>query len=110
MNIETCEMLLDDAGEVSWAQLMAISGFDEAELRELIDAGALTPVAAQATTWQFHAGSIRVVRSAARLRRELDLDTHALALVMRLLARIEGLEARLRAVQAGESAQGKSAG
>lgn len=106
MNIDTCEALhIDDQGEISWAQLIELSGLADAELRELVDDGALVPVAAEATAWSFRASSIVVARTAGRLRRELDLDAHGLALVMRLLSRIEEMEAAMRAMQAGVAAR-----
>jgi chaperone modulatory protein CbpM len=102
MNIETCEALhIDERGELSWTQLIELSGLTEAELRELVDDGALAPVAPQAPAWSFHARSVVVARTAGRLRRELDLDPHALAVVLRFVARIEDLEAELRALRAG---------
>jgi chaperone modulatory protein CbpM len=102
MNIETCEALRIDAqGEISWMQLIELSGLAEGELRELVDDGALVPIAPEAPAWNFHARAIVVARTAGRLRRELDLDAHALAVVMRFIARIEDLEAELRALRAG---------
>ena len=97
MNIETVEALqIDERGEISWAQLVALSGLADAELRELVDDGALVPLAPEAGSWSFHARSTVVARTAGKLRRELDLDAHALAVVMRFLARIDELEAELR--------------
>lgn len=102
MNIETCEALrIDERGEITWTQLIELSGLGEAELRELVDDGALQPIAPEAPAWSFHGRAIVVARAAGRLRRELDLDAHALAVVMRFLARIEALEAQLRAARAG---------
>jgi chaperone modulatory protein CbpM len=102
MNIETWEALRIDAqGDISWTQLIELSGLAEAELRELVDDGALVPVAPEAPAWSFHARAIGVARTAGRLRRELDLDAHALAVVLRFLDRIEDLEADLRALRAG---------
>jgi len=102
MNIETHQALhIDECGELSWTQLVELSGLAEEELRELVDDGALGPVAPEAPSWSFHARSVLVARTAGRLRRELDLDAHALAVVMRFLARIEALEAELRALRAG---------
>ena len=102
MKIETFEALhIDDRGEISWTQLLELSGLSESELRELVDDGALVPLAPQAPAWSFHARSAVVARAAGRLRRELDLDAHALAVVMRFLARIEELKGELRALRAG---------
>ncbi len=102
MNIETFDALrIDERGEISWTQLLAVSGLAESELRELVDDGALVPLAPEARTWSFHARAAVVARTAGRLRRELDLDVHALAVVMRFVSRIEELEAELRALRAG---------
>jgi chaperone modulatory protein CbpM len=107
MNIETCEALLvDERGEISWTQLIELSGLAEAELQELVDDGALVPLRPEALPWNFHARSVVAARTAGRLRRELDLDAHALAVVMRFVARIAELEAELRALRAGV-AQGR---
>lgn len=105
MNIETCEALhIDERGEISWTQLIELSGLTETELQELVDDGALVPSRPQAPPWHFHARSVVVARTAGRLRREFDLDAHGLALVMRFLSRIEELEAELRALRAGVAA------
>ena len=102
MNVETCEALhLDERGDISWTQMIEISGLTETELRELVEDGALVPVAPEGTTLSFHGRSVVVARTAGRLRRELDLDAHGLAVVMHFFARIEELEAELRALRAG---------
>jgi len=102
MNIETFAALrIDERGEISWTQLIELSGLTEPQLRELVDDGALVPLAPEAPAWSFHARAAAVARTAGRLGRELDLDAHALAVVMRFLSRIEELEAELRALRAG---------
>jgi len=102
MNIETCEALrIDERGAIEWTQLIELSGLPEAELRELVDDGALVPVDIGAPTWTFDARELPVAREAGRLHRELDLDAHALAVVLRFITRIEELEAELRALRAG---------
>jgi chaperone modulatory protein CbpM len=106
MNIETCEALsIDERGEIGWTQLIELSGLTDAELRELVDDGALAPIAPAESAWRFHARSVVVARTAGRLRRELDLDAHAMAVVLRFLARIEALEGELRALRAGVAAR-----
>jgi chaperone modulatory protein CbpM len=102
MNIEICEALrIDERGEIDWRQLIEVSGLPEMELRELVDDGALMPVDMAAPSWSFDAHALVLARTAGRLRRELDLDAHALAVVLRFVERIEELEAELRALQAG---------
>jgi hypothetical protein len=104
MNIETSEALrIDECGAIEWTQLIELSGLTEAELHELVDDGALVPVNVGAPAWSFDAQALTIARAAGRLRRELDLDAHALAVVLRLIARIEELEAEMRALRAGVS-------
>ena len=76
MNIETCEALRIDAqGEISWAQLIELSGLAEGELRELVDDGALVPLAPEAPPWRFQASAMVVARTAGRLRRASSAAT-----------------------------------
>ena len=81
---------IEDGVEWTVTELAARSPFSEAELRELLDCGALPR------------GGRRVLpslRAAARLRADFELDLHGVALAMTLLKRIEELEtdlARLR--------------
>ena len=45
MNIDTAEALsLDENSEVSFSQLLVLSGLSDTDLRELVDHGALTPI------------------------------------------------------------------
>ena len=73
-------------------ELAGASGFSVAEIRELVEYGALTPSAEAA----FSAACVGCVRRAARLRDDLELDMPALALVVSFLERIETLESELR--------------
>ena len=83
---------LGHAQYVSIAELINLSGASESGILELIDAGVLAPAGAHERSWMFRADCVLQVRRAVRLRDELELDTHALALALALLARIEMLE------------------
>ena len=83
---------LGHAQYVSIAELIDQSGENERGIQELIDAGVLTPEDVQERSWMFRADCILRVRRAVRLRDELELDTHALAIALDLLARIDLLE------------------
>lgn len=101
MKIELADALwLDTHQEVSFAQLAQSSGLSEAELRELVDCGALVPINAQSAAWTFGGDCLVTVRTACRLRDDLELDTHALALALMFLDRIRRLEEQLRDLQA----------
>ena len=104
MNLETVEALyFDDRGEISFSQLIELSGLPEEELRELVDYGALAPVDPQAHCWTFSARSTLVARTACRLRNDFELDTHALSVVLGFIERIDALETELRALRARSS-------
>ena len=86
--------------EFSLEELCELSGLSEAELRELVDHGVLAPIEPDAQHWNFSADRLVLARSARRLRKDFDLDTHGVALVVTLLERIRDLEAELRDLRA----------
>jgi chaperone modulatory protein CbpM len=91
---------LDSDREFSLAELSEVSGLSEAELRELVDYGALVPTNPRAEQWTFGASFVLVVQTAGRLRDDLELEPHALALALTLIDRIRELEAKLRDLRA----------
>jgi len=102
MKIELCEALrVDERGEVSFAQLIEYSGLPEAELRELIDYGALSPLDPTAAPPSFSASALGLVRVAGRLRHDFELDANAISLLLSYVARIRALEEEVRALRAG---------
>jgi len=86
--------------EFSLEELCELSGLSETELRELVDYGVLAPVDSDARHWSFSADRLVVARSAFRLRRDLDLDPHGVALAVTLLQRVRDLEEELRDLRA----------
>lgn len=91
---------LHAGGQVTIVELAAASGLAEDLLRELVEFGALAPVTIEATEWCFSADCVVRVRTAARLRTDLELETPALALVLTYLERIQRLETELRHIRA----------
>lgn len=86
--------------EVSLEQLCELSGLSHAELRELVECGALAPADSGAREWTFGADRLVVARSAFRLRKDFDLDPQGLALAVALLERVRDLEEQLRDLRA----------
>lgn len=86
---------LDAQQEYSIDELAQFSRLSEAELRELVDYGALTPINPSSAEWMFGGDMIVTVQAAGRLRDDLGLEPQALALALTLIARIRGLEAQL---------------
>ncbi|MBE0621384.1 MAG: hypothetical protein IH605_12380 [Burkholderiales bacterium] len=91
---------LDAHCECSFAELVQLSGLSEAELRELVDYGALAPKNPQEAEWVFSGDILVTVRAAVRLRDDLELDTQTLALALTLINRIHNLEAKISDLQA----------
>ena len=91
---------LDERGTVTLVELAACSGLSESELRDLVDLGALEPLDSDASDWSFGANCIVAARAASRLRKDFDLDTQGLAIVLSLLERVQELEMDLQRMQA----------
>lgn len=96
MKLEQADVMWLDADcECSIAELVRLSGLSEAELRELVDYGALVPINPQEAEWTFSGDIVLTVQAAGRLRDDLELDARTLALTLTLLKRIRELEAEL---------------
>ena len=91
---------LAEDNEFSFPELVELSGLSEAELQELVDYGAITPVDPDSPQWVFKGRCLITVRAAYRLRASFDLDPHGIALVISLLDRIHGLEEELGSLRA----------
>ena len=101
MKLEIAEAMdLDEHGVLTLSQLVEVSDLPEADLRALVDDGALTPVDPAAPSWTFTASWVVVARTAGRLRRDFELDAHSLSVVLRYAQRVDALEAELRALRA----------
>jgi len=106
MKVEPTEaQWLHDHAELSWGELLSLSGLPAELLRALVDNGALIPLNVQAQTevdvnqWRFPAGCVVAVRAVGRLREDFELDTSALSVALSLIERIHRLEARLQELQ-----------
>jgi chaperone modulatory protein CbpM len=87
---------LHSHAQVTIVELAESSGLPEDLLRELVEYGAIAPADPQAREWVFSSDCVVSVRTAARLRNDLELETPALALVLSLLEQIHRQEAELR--------------
>lgn len=101
MKLETLEARwLVEGAELTLAELAEAAGVPEALLADLVEIGALEPVAPRAP-WSFTARYVGSVRSAGRLREHFELDAAGLSVALRLLERIEDLEKEIRMLRAG---------
>ena len=91
---------LDARETVSMAELSRSCGLTEAELRELMEYGALAPLERDRPDPFFSSECIGGLRRAARLRRDFELDLFAVALLLDYLNRIDALERQLKSLQA----------
>ena len=101
MQSESLDVLwLDRFQRVTVEDLVTLSGLSEAEIHELVELGALTPLDPSLIPWRFQADCVVTVRKASRLRDDFELDAHALALALTLLEQIQTLEAELSGLRA----------
>ena len=87
-----------DLSELAYAVSMSL-----AELQELMEYGALRPLASLRTEPVFPMACMAPLRAAGKLRRDYDLDLFVVVIVMDYLSRIEHLESQVRALQATSS-------
>jgi chaperone modulatory protein CbpM len=91
---------LDSSQRVSLDELVIMSGLTEHEIVTLVEGGALLPVSIENAAFTFGADCIATVRRAARLRDQLELDSHALIVALSLLEQIRALEEELAHLRA----------
>lgn len=75
-------------------------GLSRSLLTEFIAHGVLEPSASHPGQEGFTLESLAVVRTACRLQQDLELDPHAVGVVLQLLQRVRALEDELSALRA----------
>jgi hypothetical protein len=93
---ERLSLTIDELGE-RW-------GLSRAQLTTFIEHGVLEPDASHPAPAGFTLESLPAVRTACRLQEELDLEPHAVGVVLQLLQRVQALEGELRALRAALAA------
>ena len=89
-------VILDEAEEITLADLTRACRVHAEWVMELIEEGVIEPRGAGGPQWRFSATSIVRVQKAHRLQRDLGVNLPGIALALQLLDRIEALESRLR--------------
>lgn len=89
-------VVLDEAEEITLADLTRTCRVHAEWVMELIEEGVLEPRHAGGAQWRFSATSIVRVEKARRLQRDLGVNLPGIALALQLLDRIDALESRLR--------------
>ena len=90
----------DEPHWIAFAELAELSGLSEAELRELVDYGALSPGVEVEGEWRFAVHAVTVARTAHRLGVEFDLEPPGVALLLAYVERVRELEAQVCALKA----------
>ncbi len=100
MMVEVSEAIwLNETGVCSIEQLAQASGLSLDEVRDLVESGVIRPVDEDAQPVSFHLHYIVAVKTARRLRDDFELDRRGVALALRLLQRIDALEAELNTLR-----------
>ena len=101
MQIEQSEgFWLHERYEFTLVELAELSGLPEEDLRKWVDEEVLVPIDSKATPWTFGADRLVTIQLASRLGKDLELEPHGVALVVRLLDRIHALEAEVHDLRA----------
>jgi chaperone modulatory protein CbpM len=90
-------LLLDEAHEITLAELTRSCRVHTEWIMELVEEGVLEPLQPGGPQWRFSATSVVRVQKAHRLQRDLGVNLPGIALALQLLERIDALEGRLRA-------------
>ncbi|MDB5860551.1 MAG: hypothetical protein JWQ76_4240 [Ramlibacter sp.] len=101
MQTQTLECIRLEAGvSVSRQDLAEMSGLTLAEIDDLVDYGALAPLAQRPDGPSFGADCVPPLRRAASLRATFELDVFSVALLVECFQRIGRLEDQVRALEA----------
>jgi hypothetical protein len=85
-------------------------GLSTSQLHDFIANGVLEPASGGSAAESFRIEQLSVVRTACRLQQELELDTHAVGVVLELVQRVRALENELKSLRArlpGEAAEAR---
>jgi chaperone modulatory protein CbpM len=85
----------EEPTELTLAQVCRACSVKTEFIIELVDEGALAPVAPKPQGWRFTFAHLRRVRVASRLQRDLGVNLAGAALALELLDEIDVLRARL---------------
>ncbi len=97
-------IVLNEHHTLSFDELIALSGLSRTELQQLVENGALNPEHLIETsfkntnisTWHFSSHHLVSVRQLSRLKRDFELESNSLSLILVFLERIRELEKQLQ--------------
>lgn len=87
--------VLEEEVELTLGDLCRACGLPSDRVYELVDEGIVDPLGRDPARWRFHGISVRRVRCALRLERDLGINFAGAALALDLLEELESLRARV---------------
>jgi len=91
----TAVEIVEPADELDLMTFCRICRLETDSVVELVEEGVLEVTGASPAQWRFTGAAVRLGRTAARLRHELNLDTAALGIVLELLEQRSELRRQL---------------
>ena len=91
--------LIDEEVELTLADLCRACHLPAEQVFELVEEGIIEAFGQDATDWRFQGVSIRRIRCAVQLRRDLDVNWAGAALALELLDELRVLRTRLRRLE-----------
>jgi len=87
--------VLDEDLELTLSDLCRLCRLPAEQVFELVEEGIVEPLGRDASHWRFQGASVRRIRCAVHLRRDLGVNWAGAALAMELLDELYALRARL---------------
>jgi len=91
--------VLEEEIELTLAELCRACQLPAEQVFDLVDEGVIEPLGRELSSWRFAGISVRRVRCAQRLERDLGVNVAGAALALELLEELEQLRARLQRFQ-----------
>lgn len=88
--------VLEEQVELSLAELCCTCQLSAEQILELVEEGIIEPQGTDISVWYFHGTSVRRVRRAVHLQRDLGVNWAGAALALELLDELQQLRTRLR--------------
>jgi chaperone modulatory protein CbpM len=91
--------ILEEEVVLSLSELSLAARLSTQRVIELVEEGVVEPMGREPGDWSFRGTSLRRIRCARRLERDLGVNTAGIALVLDLLDEVERLRARLERLE-----------
>lgn len=88
--------VLEEELDLTLADLCRVCRLHAEEVVELVEQGIIEPAGRDVSHWRFHGTSVRRIRCAVHLRRDLGVNWAGAALALELLDELQLLRARVR--------------